>query len=311
MSRPGIFIYLPVIPFAGLFAFALVSCGEKEPASLPQLPPTNQDARETAITFEAPPLGEFIDEAELPAHLLAKLDRPEIRQFIEATEATMRETLVPRLELKEVTFFEALSAIQSCSVEYSPEPNPERRGISIIVDRKGDWRPDSVRLADPSSENDSAVPAAADPFATTEAPAPQPEPEKPEPPISEVYVNRSIRELLDEVAGRYSCWVQVEPYSVHIYPNSTPKPVYATVAFAVPPDFLSGFEPAAVDPFAGDIPAVGERKETTARDVLENAGIVFGGLSNAVYDEPNSRLIVRAPMEHLELISAYLQRNAK
>ena len=135
-------------------------------------------------------------------------------------------------------------------------------------------------------------------------------PPSPEKRISAVFVDVSVRELFDEVTASFSCWSLVTTYAVRIYPDSVPKPVYATAAFPIPPELLLIPASDTNDPFAPG-PMDERAVRISANEFLRRIGTVQPGHSSAVYDEKNARLIVRAPLEELERVSKYLRWSAE
>ncbi|MCB1204522.1 MAG: hypothetical protein KDN18_09700 [Verrucomicrobiae bacterium] len=299
----------PAASWICILTFALVSCDSKDRKPLSDSSQTDSGPGATAVTLAPPPLGEFVVERDLDAGLLAELDVPEVRVI----EQVLKDSVVPRLEFEGATFPEVIAAIQACSVEYSPEPSPERRGVSVILDRSpGIKQTNTTSLPDPFATKTVGDPALNDPFSSETDGSAQSATDKPEATISEVFVNRSVHDLFEAVTARFSCWFEVTPYAVRIYPNSVPKPVDAIVAFAVEEDFVAnpGLEasaPSASDPFASEVKVDRETPRTRIMDALESAGVSFHGTSNLVYDPSSSRLIVRAPLEELKAVSRYLQ----
>jgi hypothetical protein len=320
----------PAASWICILTFALVSCDSKDRKPLPDSSQTDAEPGFNAVTLAPPPLGEFVVERDLDTGLLEELDANLLADLdLQAVvEQVLKDTVVPRLEFDDATFPEVIDAIQASSVKYSPEPLPERRGVSVILDRSpGIKQTNTTSLPDPFATKTDGDPALNDPFSSETDGSTQAATDKPEATISEVFVNQSVHDLFEEVTARFSCWFEVTPYAVRIYPNSVPKPVYAIVAFPVEEDFVAnpGLEandppasdpfasdpfasdPFASDPFASRVEVNHETPRTRIKDALENAGVSFHRTSNLVYDPSSSRLIVRAPLEELEAVSRYLQ----
>ena len=85
------------------------------------------------------------------------------------------------------------------------------------------------------------------------------------------------------------------------------KDLYTNV-YVVPPTFLnggpgsSGWKP--IDPFEQAKPLVPRK---TAKEILQNAGIVFGEGASAIYNPKTSQLIVRNTQDQMELVEAYIE----
>ena len=184
--------------------------------------------------------------------------------------AKMRRTIIPQVQLSQVTVREALDYLSAQAVALdAAEPDPDRRGISFIVS--------------PSVPDDRV--------------------------INLDLRQTPFEEVLRYITTQSGTSFRVEPFGIRITPAGEGGDSLVSRAFQVPPNFIQmqpiEAEADVFDPF-GAVDAQPARglsiRRMGAREFLEQQGITFPEGASANFDPSNSTLVVRNTQANLELI---------
>lgn len=198
----------------------------------------------------------------------------------------LERLVIPNLQFEDQTLREVVQFIRNKSREIDTDPDPSKRGVSILIDT----RP-SVGGAEDGVSPDELL-------------------------ISEINLrNLPLGEVLRYVASLTDMRVKVEEYAVVLTPRDRADDNVYTRSFDVPPNFIpadadvgggGGFDD---DPFAtgggGGGAAVAAR--LTAKEYLESRGVPFGEKSNATFDPRSSILTVTNTPQAMELVEVIVE----
>lgn len=217
----------------------------------------------------------------------------------------LNRIIFPRIEFKDATIREAIDYLKSRSRDLDPEPDPNRKGVNIVLKLESTSRP--------SAPSTSAVPPApvipgleTPPPETAEAAPPSPGVNPAEIPITLSLSNVPMIEALKYITDLANLKFKIEPYAVSIVPLSEPTDILITKQYEVPPGFISGTATPVegeTQP-TGDVAGAGARiaKRIGAKEFLEGQGVTFPPGASAIYQTNGSRLIVKNTQENLDLI---------
>ena len=129
--------------------------------------------------------------------------------------------IVPKLEFRSTSLSSAIEFLRQESVRLDPEPDPQARGVNLIL-----RLPAASQVATPTLGTDSGSGAtvAALPSANTRLTL----------SLSRV----PLLEALKYVANQAGLKVKVEPYAVSLVPLTESSDVLVTRTFRVPPDLI-------------------------------------------------------------------------
>ncbi len=184
------------------------------------------------------------------------------------------DTIVfPSVEFSDTSLRDVMEFLTARSAELDTmEPNPAKRGLGLIV-----------KAPDEAVANSR---------------------------ITLKLSNVPLSEILRYVTQQAGLKVRVEPYAVSLVPLSDVSETLVTRSYRVPPTFLVGGSMEAkadvIDPFApaGEEDSSALAPKLTARQFLENNGVVFPPGSMAQFIPATSTLLVRNTLSNVELIEA-------
>lgn len=230
---------------------------------------------------------------------------------IRRTEEKLKTIILPSVEFADTPLRDALEFLQQRSVELDiNETNPGKKGINIILD-EGSFggsaaaAPAAAPAGDGFGFEGGGGPAAASGGGG----------------IGDTRItlrlgNVPLAEALRYTTNLAQLKYKVEAHAVVVVPLSTPDADLFTNVYVVPPTFLSmgsgggggGGGAAAADPFAAPVETGGTvlKGRSTAKEILESAGITFGTGASAIYNPGTSQLIVRNTQDQIELVEAYI-----
>lgn len=188
----------------------------------------------------------------------------------------LQRIIIPRIEFRDATVREAVDYLMKMAIEHdTTEPDPARRGFSIYL----------------KLDNSSAVApeAPAIPGVATAVP-PNGGISPADAKITLSLTNIPVGVALDYVAKLANLKVKVEPYAVTIVPLSEPTDTLITREYRVP-GFLG------IRAGTAGIP-----NRTTAREYLENAGVVFPPGASVNYIPSTGKLVVRNTEANLDVV---------
>lgn len=214
----------------------------------------------------------------------------------------LNRIIFPRIEFKDATIREAIDYLKSRSRDLDPEPDPNRKGVNIVLKLESSYRPSTSPV--PGAPAAPVIPGLEAP--APEAPEAAPAVDAAEIPITLSLSNVPMIEALKYITNLANLKYKIEPYAVSIVPLSEPTDVLITKQYQVPPGFISGTATPAegeVQP-QGDAAGIGGRiaRKIGAREFLEGQGVSFPPGASAIYQTNGSRLIVKNTQENLDLI---------
>jgi len=185
---------------------------------------------------------------------------------------------IPKVQFVDASVQEAVQFLRLRSRELDTlESNPEEKGVNIILK--------------PGAEEQISAPR-----------------------ISLDLTNVPLAEALRYITDLAGLKFKIEPYAVVVVPITDVTDDLYTRNFRVPPTFLETandgggggaeldpFAPAATDDGGGSI-----KPRKSARQVLEERGVIFPQGASAFFNATTSQLIVRNTQGNLELIEAYV-----
>ncbi len=205
-----------------------------------------------------------------------------IGEVAEAGSAKIKNKLgsmiLPRIEFASVPLQEALEFLSMKTRELDQlESNPAQRGISFLIDGKGDAS-----------------------FGTQ--------------PITLTLSNTPLEAVLRYTADIASARYEIDEFAIRFVPASSPQDeILETRDFIVPPNFLTNTTAGASaavasDPFGGPSDVGGTTFErVTAQSYLENSGVSFQGDAFAQYSPTTNKLIVRNTPDQLDLVASLVR----
>lgn len=222
--------------------------------------------------------------------------------------------IIPQIQFQDSTVREAIDFLKRRSKELDPEPDPNLKGVNIVLKLGGSGAGAGLPAAPPLPGEDAVAPAAD--LSAGEA------------RITLALSNIPLGEALKYIASLANLKVKVEPFAVAIVPLSEPTDVLITKEFRVPPSFLNsvpggeagadgggGFGGGAAFGGGGGAAGGGDAsgagaalaKKATAMAVLSSAGVTFPPGASAYYIAGSSKLIVRNTQENMDLIDVYVE----
>jgi general secretion pathway protein D len=205
------------------------------------------------------------------------LDEPRI-------EAKLKNIIIPRIVLDQVTLDEAIDFLRVRSVENdTTESDPSRRGLNITTNLGGPDSETALRLRDARFDLQ----------------------------LSSVPLERALKYITDITQTSYS----VDDFSVIIRPAGFTSEELITRSYRVPPDFLTSLSGGASgaetpdDPFA-EAPAGGGGLLTTrlsAQEALTRQGVSFPEGAFANYNPATNTLRVTNTAVNLDFISQIVE----
>ncbi len=227
--------------------------------------------------------------------------------------AKLNRIIIPQIQFRDATVRESIDFLKQKAYELDPESDPSKRGVNIVL------------KLEPSGSS-GAGPAPAAPVEPA-IPGLEPEPaagsdlnsgagfaDSVEPRITLSLSNIPLSEALRYIANLANLKVKVDPYAVSIVPLSEPTDVLITKEYRVPPSFLSNAaSPAGAAENGAGVPPDATRggsgisKTQTAREILENSGVIFPTGASAQFLPASSRLIVRNTQENLDLVDTIVE----
>ncbi len=217
-------------------------------------------------------------ETPVPQLDIAREAGRNIGEVAEAGSARIRNKLgsmiLPRIEFSTVPLQEALEFLSMKTRELDQlETNPALRGISFLIDGKGDAA-----------------------FGTQ--------------PITLSLSNTPLEAVLKYTAEIAGARYEVDEFAIRFVPASSPQDeILETRNFIVPPNFLTNTTAGASatvanNPFEAPSDAGGTTFErVTAQSYLENSGVSFQGDAFAQYSAATNKLIVRNTPDQLDLVA--------
>jgi hypothetical protein len=200
----------------------------------------------------------------------ALMDTPEIRK-IEKFRKNLDETILPKVTFHETPLFDALSKLHWDNQTKLP---------SMIFDFGAGF--DLHELAEKNAPVDKG-------------------------PVTVDLEDVSLRDAFGAILDQANAKLVVDSFAIKMVPKRLPDPVYQLRCFDAPPEVFESSPSNQRDPFS-DAPESSESLDSPkVKSVLEANGIVFPGESNAVYDDLNQQLVVRATEDQLELIKLYIE----
>ncbi len=192
--------------------------------------------------------------------------------------------IIPGLQFEDQTLLEVVQFLRAKSQEIDTDPDPENRGVSIVIDAGSSSLPGGETVDTVSPENIR---------------------------IPEIALrNVPLAEALRYVADLANMRVKVEEYAVVLVPRDRAGDEVYTRSFRVPPDFIptdggDGGAAAVTDPFAGGGGGGGAATVSarmTAREYLASRGVPFVENTSATFDPRNSVLTVTNTPQAMELV---------
>ncbi|MEO7933649.1 MAG: Amuc_1098 family type IV pilus outer membrane protein [Chthoniobacterales bacterium] len=221
--------------------------------------------------------------------------------------AKLNKIIIPRIEFKDATIREAIDYLKAKSRDIDDDPNPEKRGVNIVLKLESSYRTPSSPAAAAAAP---VIPGLETPAASVDATAAAPSAEPGSTPITLSLTNVPLIEALRYITSLANLKFKIEPYAVSVVPLSQPTEDLITKQYQVSPGFISGAAAAsgeaAAAPAAGTADAAGTgnaiAKKQGAREYLEGQGVPFPPGASATYQAGSSRLIVKNTQEALDLI---------
>lgn len=199
--------------------------------------------------------------------------------------------VIPEVEFDDTPLSQAIEFLRQKSIELDDlEPDPAKKGVNLIVrSGRGNGGAD-LGFGDPANADDPD-----DPKITLK--------------LRNVPLVEALRYTTELARLKY----KVEPHAVVVVPIYEVSDDLVTQVFRVPPGFLSsggdgGGGGGGGDPFADtDGGNGGLMRRKTAKDVLEETGIVFPPGASAIYNPATSELIVRNNSSNVDMVEAYTE----
>jgi len=223
-------------------------------------------------------------------------DSPAKKSATSAIERKLQQIIIPKLEFREATIREAIEFLKRKTVELDPDPDPARRGVSIVMklDRLG-----STPLAPPQPL--TPIPGL-EPLPGAPPPdAPAPFPASPaDARITISLTNIPLIEALRYVTSLANLKFKVEPFGVSIVPQNVDTTVLVTKEYKVRPGFIIR----SATPESDGKSIAGRRD---AKAFYESVGVSFPPGASATYIEAGSRVILRNTQENIDLADTLVQ----
>lgn len=184
----------------------------------------------------------------------------------------LRSITIPTIEFTDATITEAIEYIRQRAQDLDPDPDPNTRGVNIVV------QPGAADAAPRISLN-----------------------------VRQVPLGEALRYITDLAGLTY----QIDAFAVIVVPPTGLVGTLYTRRYRVPPDFIrsaqmdDGGGPAD-DPFFQPTQR-GPARPPNAQDVLGAQGVVFGEGASAFYDASTSTLVVRNTQAQLDLVEAIVE----
>ena len=192
----------------------------------------------------------------------------------------MKNIRIPQLSLPGVSVEEAVEFLRLKSKDLDTDPDPNHRGVNIIV-KAGDAPVKSEIKLD----------------------------------LKDVPMEEALRYITELAGMKY----KVEAYAVLVVPITESSTEMVSRVYKVPPDFLSiansggdSAAPAApADPFAAKGAGGGDTgtkllTKKTAKEILSENGIPFPDGSSAVFNPVTSQLVVRNTAPNIDMVETYV-----
>lgn len=246
----------------------------------------------------------------------AGTEAPVNKNGVDYINEKLKRIIVPEIEFDQTPLSTAVDFLRQKSRELDDlEADPQRKGISIIIQRGGTGgaAAPAAGAAAPAGDAAGFEPAGgavggfgggavADPPITLK--------------LSNIPLIEALRYTTDQANLKY----KVEPHAVVIVPAGEAGGELYPGTYRVPPSFLSGGSDAggggggggaaAGDPFAdlGDKgkSGAGIPKRKSAREILETVGVTFPPGSSVIYNAASSQLVLRNTRANLDLVEAYV-----
>ncbi len=233
--------------------------------------------------------------------------------------AKLNKIIIPRIEFKDATIREAIDYLKAKSRDIDDDPNPERRGVNIVLKLESSYRtPAAPATAVPAAP---VIPGLEAPASSVDAASATPTSEPGSTPITLSLTNVPLIEALRYITSLANLKFKIEPYAVSVVPLSQPTEDLITKQYQVSPGFISGSAAAgdasaaapATATATGDAAGVGSRisARISAKDFLAGQGVPFPPGASANYQTGNSRLIVKNTQEALDLIDTLVANDAE
>ncbi|HEX8372460.1 MAG TPA: Amuc_1098 family type IV pilus outer membrane protein [Chthoniobacterales bacterium] len=215
----------------------------------------------------------------------------------------LNKIVIPRIEFRDATIREAIDYLKAKSRDIDDDPNPERRGVNIVLKLDSSSRGTSAAPAAPAAPVIPGLEAAAAPEEAPAAPTAEPG----STPITLSLTNVPLIEALRYITSLANLKFKIEPFAVSVVPLSALTDDLITKQYQVSPGFISGAAAPTGDAAAaggGDADGAGNRiaSRQGAKEYLMASGVPFPPGSSATYQTGTSRLIVKNTQEALDLI---------
>lgn len=220
--------------------------------------------------------------------------------------AKLSKIIIPRIEFKDATIREAIDYLKAKSRDLDDDPNPERRGVNIVLKLDSPYRTPGVSATTSTAPIIPGLEPAVVPETTVSAPSTEPGSS----PITLSLSNVPLIEALKYITSLADLKFKIEPYAVSVVPLSQPTEDLITKQYQVSPSFISGAAAASGDSApAGDAAGAGAKlvAKISAKDYLAGQGVPFPPGASANYQTGSSRLIVKNTQEALDLIDTLVQ----
>ncbi len=239
----------------------------------------------------------------------------------------LNRIIIPRIEFKDATVREAVDFLKQKSVTLdTEEPDPNRRGVNIVLQLEGGSGGSEPAPVTPASTTEPVIPGLGGPTAAAPTATTPSAPSVVGSADTRITLSLSNIPLIE--ALKYICQLsglkyKIDTYAVSIVPSSMDIQDMITKEYKVPAGFMSGAPSASASGAlsapataatgggggGGDVTGAGATLGATesAQDYLTSEGVGFPPGSNAVYLRGSSRLIVHNTESNMELIDAIIE----